>query len=234
MRLLPATVERIDACAQSQFGLIIASAKSVSLSSLPTNRMSEGTIATELPPPHEGTHHQLCNVCGRKAHDGLVPFHELHTDLKSIVEANAPAMERLGQVCPHCVELFTRAKNQLHSPAAIFEQNSYVLPTPLRMEADTQFTGEGVTMAFLDSGFYAHADLTKPTNRIVGYHSIFDPGSDQTSLETVEVASWHGMMTSVVAAGNGYLSDGFYRGIAPDANVVLVKIGKSGHISEHD
>jgi len=194
--------------------------------------MPEGTIATEPPLHHEETHHQLCHVCGRKAHDRLLPFHELHSDLKAIVEANAPAMEHLVHVCPHCVELFTRAKNQLDSHAAIFEQNSYVLPTPLRMEADTQFTGRGVTMAFLDSGFYAHPDLTKPNNRIVAYHSIFDAGSDQTSLETVEVASWHGMMTSVVAAGNGYLSDGFYRGIAPDANVALVKIGKTGHIPE--
>jgi serine protease AprX len=196
--------------------------------------MPEGTIATEPPPHHEETHHQFCHVCGRRAHDGLVPFHELHSNLKSIVEANAPAMERLGQVCPHCVELFTRARNQLDSHAAIFEQNSYVLPTPLRMEADPQFTGQGVTMAFLDSGFYAHPDLTKPKNRIVGYHSIFDSTSEQTALETVEVASWHGMMTSVVAAGNGYLSDGFYRGIASDANVVLVKIGKTGHIPEGD
>ena len=40
------------------------------------------------------------------------------------------------------------------------------------------------------------------------------------------------MMTSVVAAGNGYLSDGVYRGIAPDAKLVLVKIGKTGRIPE--
>ena len=52
------------------------------------------------------------------------------------------------------------------------------------------------------------------------------------SLETADVASWHGMMTSVVAAGNGHLSDGFYRSIAPEAKVVLVKIGKTGHIPE--
>ena len=36
------------------------------------------------------------------------------------------------------------------------------------------------------------------------------------------------MMTSVVAAGNGSLSNGFYRGIAPDANVVLVKLAETG------
>ena len=42
------------------------------------------------------------------------------------------------------------------------------------------------------------------------------------------------MMTSVVAAGNGHLSDGFYRGIAPESNLVLVKIGKSGRIPDQD
>jgi serine protease AprX len=143
-------------------------------------------------------------------------------------------MVQLAQVCPHCVELFSRAKNQLDSHAAIFEQTSYVLPTPARMEADERFTGKGVTIAFLDSGFYAHADLTKPRNRIVAYHNLFAAEDDLSALEQADVASWHGMMTSVVAAGNGYLSDGFYRGIAPDANLVLVKIGKTGHIPEAD
>jgi serine protease AprX len=42
------------------------------------------------------------------------------------------------------------------------------------------------------------------------------------------------MMTSVVAAGNGSLSNGFYRGIAPDANVVLVKLAKTGRISDEN
>jgi len=40
------------------------------------------------------------------------------------------------------------------------------------------------------------------------------------------------MMTSVVATGNGGLATGFYRGIASDANVVLIKIGRTGRISE--
>jgi len=106
------------------------------------------------------------------------------------------------------------------------------LPVPVRMEADERYTGRGVTIAFLDSGFYAHKDLTEPVNRILAYYNIFEPTDDLASLKTHDVASWHGMMTSVVAAGNGYLSDGFYRSIAPEANVVLVKIGKSGRIPE--
>jgi len=106
------------------------------------------------------------------------------------------------------------------------------LPVPVRMDADELYTGRGVTIAFLDSGFYAHKDLTEPVNRILAYHNIFQTADDLASLEKHDVASWHGMMTSVVAAGNGYLSDGFYKSIAPEANVVLVKIGKSGRIPE--
>ena len=106
------------------------------------------------------------------------------------------------------------------------------LPVPVRMDADERFTGRGVTIAFLDSGFYAHKDLTEPVNRIVAYHNIFSPSDDVSNLQAHDVASWHGMMTSVVAAGNGYLSEGLYRSIAPEANVVLVKIGKTGRIPE--
>jgi len=115
----------------------------------------------------------------------------------------------------------------------ITETIEQALPVPLRMDADERFTGSGITIAFLDSGFYAHKDLTEPVNRILAYHNIFAPSDDLSSLQTSDVASWHGMMTSVVAAGNGYLSDGFYRSIAPAANVVLVKIGKTGRISEN-
>lgn len=172
-----------------------------------------------------------CHICGR-ASDQRVAMRELPSDVGALVEANAGTERELAQVCPHCVELFSRAKAQIDSHNVVFEQTDHVLPTPLRMDADQRFSGRGVTIAFLDSGFYAHVDLVKPENRIVAYHSIFDAEDDRTSLETTDVASWHGMMTSVVAAGNGYLSDGFYRGIAPEAKVVLVKVGRTGHIPD--
>ena len=114
----------------------------------------------------------------------------------------------------------------------MIETKEQALPVPVRMDADERYTGRGVTIAFLDSGFYAHKDLTEPVNRIVGYHNIFAREDDRSALEKSDVASWHGMMTSVVAAGNGHLSDGFYRSLAPQANVVLIKIGKTGHIPE--
>jgi serine protease AprX len=173
----------------------------------------------------------VCPVCDRFVDGDLIPISALSEGLQSIVKPNA-AMTGAAMVCSRCVELFERARRQIESHAAVFEQNDFVLPTPLRMDADERFSGHDVTIAFLDSGFYAHPDLTEPANRILAYHSIFAAEGDQTSLETNDVASWHGMMTSVVATGNGGLAEGFYRGIASEANVVLVKIGRTGRISE--
>src|ERR1700704_5485463 len=172
-----------------------------------------------------------CPVCGRAVQGKLFSIPALPEGLQSIITPNA-ATQDAGEVCGRCIELFERARRQIESYATVFEQNDFVLPTPLRMDADERFTGREVTMAFLDSGFYAHPDLTTPANRILAYHSIFAEEGDQTSLETNDVASWHGMMTSVVAAGNGGLAAGFYRGIASEANVVLVQIGRTGRISE--
>lgn len=174
----------------------------------------------------------LCPVCGRQS-VSLIEFAALDDQLRAFAEANA-LLGSNPAVCSQCVGLFERGRKQIEAHGAIFEQTSFVLPTPLRLGADERFTGRGVTMAFLDSGFYAHPDLTEPFDRIIGFHNIFDPKADRASLKTGDVASWHGMMTSVVAAGNGHLSDGFYRGIAPAANLVLVKIGRSGRIPDKD
>src|SRR3989442_636945 len=176
-------------------------------------------------------HLRVCPVCDRYCEDELHPIDKLHESLHPIVRSNA-ATPKASQLCGRCIEIFKRARRQIESHSTVFEQNDFVLPTPLRVDADERFRGRGVTMAFLDSGFYAHPDLTEPRNRIVAYHSIFAEEGDETSLETNDVASWHGMMTSVVAAGSGALSDGFYRGIASDANLVLGKIGRTGRISE--
>jgi serine protease AprX len=191
--------------------------------------MPESILNTDLGQTPEGTN-LCCQLCGR-INDRRIPVGSLPADIAALLKANADVAD-LARVCANCVELFSRAKAQIDSHNVVFEQTDHVLPTPLRMNADERFTGRGVTIAFLDSGFYAHDDLTKPVTRIVAYHSIFDAKDDRTSLETTDVASWHGMMTSVVAAGNGHLSDGFYRGIAPDAKVVLVKVGRTGHIPD--
>src|ERR1051326_8764270 len=191
--------------------------------------MSE-MISDEAEPQHSDVPagRPVCPVCQREAGEGFAPFDQLPDELKRLVAANSPG--EVGALCVRCLELFERARVQSEKYAAVFEQGRYVLPTWLRLGADERFTGRGVTIAFLDSGFYQHPDLTTPQSRILVYHNIVPKGTG--TLDSVDVASWHGMMTSVVAAGNGALSSGFFRSIAPDCNVVLVKVSKSGHIPE--
>ena len=107
-----------------------------------------------------------------------------------------------------------------------------VIPTPARLRADARFTGKGVTIAFLDSGFYPHADLTEPDNRILAYHDVAQPNAHLHRNAVTRGWQWHGTQTAVAAAGNGRLSDGLYRGLASDARVVLVKVSDKGRIRD--
>lgn len=174
-----------------------------------------------------------CPVCSREtADDSFVPLDVLTEDLRKLVTANAPDTHDCAAICVRCLHLFERAQDHIERDAALQKDGSHVLSTPLRLDADERFTGKGVTIAFLDSGFYPHVDLTTPTNRIVAYRNMIEEDGELGSLFQPDVASWHGMMTSVVAAGNGSLSNGFYRGLAPDADVVLVKLARTGRITE--
>jgi serine protease AprX len=109
-----------------------------------------------------------------------------------------------------------------------------ILPIADRLHADPTTAGRGVTIAFLDAGFYAHPDLRSARDRIVAYHDLHAPESGRDALERADVSSWHGMMTSVVAAGDGSLSGGRYRGLASEADVVLVKVGSAYRIKHED
>jgi serine protease AprX len=176
----------------------------------------------------------VCPVCSRETREEFVPLRVLEEDLQKLINANAPDTSDFAAICARCLRLFERAKDHIIADAAMQKDGSHVLSTPLRLDADERFTGKGVTIAFLDSGFYPHVDLTTPKNRIIGYRNLLDADGNLNSLFQPDVASWHGMMTSVVAAGNGSLSNGFYRGIAPDAEVVLVKLARTGRITDQN
>ncbi len=175
-----------------------------------------------------------CPVCSRETPHEFVPLEAIDDELRALIAANAPDIDGFRAACARCVRLFERAKQHIIQDAAMQKDGSHVLSTPLRLDAVQRYTGKGVTIGFLDSGFYPHVDLTTPKNRIIGYRSLVDGDGELGSLFQPDVASWHGMMTSVVAAGNGSLSNGFYRGIAPDADVVLVKLARTGRITDQN
>lgn len=109
-----------------------------------------------------------------------------------------------------------------------------VIPTALRLRANTELTGKGVTIAFIDSGFYPHPDLIQPVNRILAYVDITESDTpiDLLTKAQPETWDWHGTQTSVAAVGNGFLSEGIYRGLAAEAEVVLIKASARGRITE--
>jgi serine protease AprX len=169
----------------------------------------------------------VCPVCRQEA--ALV---SLDGETQSIVTANVPGFEPGTPVCTDCARRFVHARVALRAHLAAGLPK--VLPTAVRLGASDRFRGRGVTIAFLDAGFFAHQDLTTPRDRIRAYVDVTDRRARRRDLELPGESSWHGMMTSVAACGNGTLSGGLYRGIASEADLVLVKCGSARRVKHDD
>lgn len=77
-------------------------------------------------------------------------------------------------------------------------------------------TGKGQTIAIIDSGIFPHADLK---DRVVGWLDL--AGNKNKPSDT-----WgHGTHVAGIAAGSGKASAGEVKGVAPEANLVGVRIG---------
>ncbi len=100
-----------------------------------------------------------------------------------------------------------------------------VIPTRRKLDVDDTYTGRGIRIAFLDSGFYPHPDFA---SRVVEYHDISGEGSPFSAKSTVEGFHWHGTQTVASCAGDGFLSGEIYSGLASDAELVLVKVSENG------
>jgi serine protease AprX len=176
-----------------------------------------------------------CPVCRREVDvEQIAGTDAVHDSLHPLLAVNMHSWEPGKPICIDCILRYSRLHDELCAAFPQFaEQELKVVPTPMRLDAPDEFRGRGVTIAFLDSGFYAHPDLAKPNNRVLKYVNLVERAKP-TDLTTPQASSWHGMMTSVVAAGNGFLSGGLYRGIASEAKVVLVKAGMSSRVRHTD
>ncbi len=123
---------------------------------------------------------------------------------------------------------YTQKTNDTHNHS--HAQNRFaVIPTADKLSASRDISGHGVTIAFLDSGFYPHADFA---DRVVAFHDV--TGGERSLEEIGEPKGhhWHGTQTVVSCAGDGRLSDGVYRGLAYSADLVLVKVSENGTIRD--
>jgi serine protease AprX len=94
-------------------------------------------------------------------------------------------------------------------------------PYPRVVNADQVWqqgtSGKGVTVAILDSGVAADPDLVQPTNRILASVNFAD---QRVSSDP----GGHGTHVAGIVAGNGTRSAGEFVGIAPQANIVDVRV----------
>ena len=108
----------------------------------------------------------------------------------------------------------------------------WVSPTLVRLDSPRKAAGRKVTIAVIDAGFYPHPDLLFPHCRVLDHH---DFSLDEEPLDgRTDAGNWHGTMTAVIAAGNGYLSQGLYRGPAYLSNLLLLKVGERLSIRSHN
>jgi serine protease AprX len=177
----------------------------------------------------------FCPVCRREVDVRMIARSEaVDESLHPLLTVNMHAWEPGKPICTDCIRRYSELHDELTAAFPHFaEQELKVIPTPMRLDAPDEFRGRGITIAFLDAGFYSHPDLAKPRNRILKYVNLVERAK-HTDLTAPQASSWHGMMTSVVAAGNGFLSGGLYRGVASEANLVLVKVGMSSRVRHQD
>ncbi|HEX5655030.1 MAG TPA: S8 family serine peptidase [Chitinophagaceae bacterium] len=212
------------------FGLLLFStvgqptAKTFELSLLCTGMKSALTI--------------ICPLCLDRVDKHLYRYH-LDGERKVIeqIKARNPEWSQADGACSRCVDYYhtevvmqQRILPEIGPHFSVRSADDFIiLPTGLRLDADQRYTGKNVTICFIDSGFYPHPDLTAYKNRV---KIIVDITGSTGSGVNEAASAWHGTMTSVVCAGDGYLGKGLYKGIASDAGLVLLKVqDKEGRIT---
>lgn len=175
-----------------------------------------------------------CPLCNDTVDKLLYRFHiDSERSVIDKIKQDHPVWTENDGACSRCVDYYhieiIRGQRILPEIGPYFPVKSVddfvILPTPLRVDAHPRYTGKAVTICFIDSGFYPHPDLTKTRNRIKAMIDITHDAIPNTS--NGDASAWHGTMTTVVCAGDGYLSKGLYKGIACDAELVLLKVQDS-------
>ena len=134
---------------------------------------------------------EYCPFCG-EAVETLIRGFDVEQDDRILtkIKGSKPAWHDESGICSHGLDVFrievleeARLITPIDSAFAIEAIGEYKIPpTPLRMNADPNFTGNGVTICFIDSDFYRHPDLTKPKNRILETMDIATPTWEKSDV----------------------------------------------------
>ena len=177
----------------------------------------------------------ICPLCNDEVDKLVYHFHiDNERTVIEKIKRDHPGWTIDDGICSRCIDYYQveiiREQRILPAIGPYFPVKSVddfvILPTGLRLDADPRFTGKGITICFIDSGFSLHPDLVQSKNRIKTILDMTATIDHDASEEkhTDSKSAWHGTMTTVVCAGDGYLSKGLYKGIASDAELVLLKV----------
>ncbi len=121
-------------------------------------------------------------------------------------------IEQILHSCGHIKKVYLNRKVTALLDTAVSAANARNIE---RNGEDLELTGNGTTVAVVDTGIYPHSDLE---GRIAGFADFIgnetDPYDD----------NGHGTHCAGCVAGDGSASSGQYRGPAPQADVVGVKV----------
>lgn len=169
------------------------------------------------------TKNKICTLCNRNP----TIISELNTPsykpIIDTIQTDHPEWNPEQSICLKCLD---HHHQQVLAVLMNIEKNEgyTALSTPIRLNSHPSYSGKGVSICFIDSGFFLHPDLIFPTNRIKHIEDITHPGRTIDYFKKPNDNAWHGTMTSVVCAGSGYLSNGVYKGVANNAEIVLLKV----------
>src|SRR5258706_6694998 len=175
----------------------------------------------------------ICPLC-HDAVDKLVYRYHIEGEKQVIerIKQHNPGWTITDGACSRCVDYYhteivmqQRILPEIGPYFPIKSADDFIiLPTGLRLNINQRYTGKGITICFIDSGFYLHPDIKAHSNRIKKVFDITNSDRSNDYFKQPNPDAWHGTMTSVVCAGDGYLSNGLYKGIAQDADLVLIKV----------
>jgi serine protease AprX len=80
------------------------------------------------------------------------------------------------------------------------------------------YTGKKINIALLDTGTYPHPDIIRPRNRILFFKDFVN------NIDFAYDDSGHGTFTAGIILGNGTMSKNEYTGVAPEANLISLKV----------
>lgn len=95
--------------------------------------------------------------------------------------------------------------------------NSVLASNGIHFDISSKLCGKNICIGIVDSGVFPHADLKKPLDKIVQFQDLinnFDYPYDDNG---------HGTFISGVISGNGYSSEGTYKGIASGSKIYMIK-----------